>query len=147
MSNIKNNKPDPRACPKCLKFPCRCPGGGAGDENTDEETSSDDSRNEDNSSFVEAMTIAHTDDMTNDFLTELDEELIVSVAPTPRPETEVDEDEKEQNNRPAWCTLFAILTTENQASPMHSSGKVALDDTENNTSCVNMGMSVGGSGK
>ena len=93
------------------------------------------------------MTAVHTDDMTNDFLTKLDEELIVSVAPTPRPDTEADEDEdeKEQNNQPAWCTLFAIPTTENQIKPMNSSEKVVIDETTNNALSMNMGMSMSGS--
>lgn len=122
MTHSKSNEPDPRACPKCHKFPCACPGGGSGDENTHEEALSDDKENEESGSLVETMAAPYPDSMINASLDGFDDELILSAAPVPRPRAETGKDEKAQSNS------FVKTMATPQSDAMANDSLSGLDD-------------------
>ena len=137
MMSKANNKPDPRACPKCLKFPCGCPPSGKGD---DESPQSDSEANiATKGSAVDSFNNSQQPDLQH-FADELTQELLPTLKLVPMPnahENIDDEDDQKnlveentekltqentllnENKQLPYCTLFAL--TQNQLVPAPSS--------------------------
>lgn len=135
-----SKKRHPNECPSCQKSPCQCAGGGGGaaDENTKDKNTKDGNVNTEKNVISDIQ----TNDKPNVFFQKYDNELMMSATPTfiprPQPLANVHNDvEGIQNNRPAWCTLFAA--TEKQLMLMPSSNLQQEDYIS-----MGIGMSMSG---
>ena len=116
--NKLDNKPDPRACPKCHKFPCSCPSSGSGsdDENKEKEINSAEG-------LIKSSNI-HLD--TSIGIVQLTEK--TEIVP------------EEAFGRPAWCSMFTMPADK---SEIHISTNQV--NTEDDRPSIGMSMGMGGS--
>lgn len=96
-------------CPACQKIPCQCAGGGAADENANDENSNTMKASDGyNGGFIQNV----------DVYSGLDDVL---------------------DNRPAWCTLFAV-----SANILERSHSESLQQEDSINTSPSMGMSISG---
>lgn len=117
----------PNECATCGRpRPCKCSAGAGG--------ASADDKNEKDENAIDKK---EADAKKNEF--------VVSAMPSLKSAVSLDNDTPEiQNNRPAWCTLFA--TTALQLVPASSAGNIQNDDAMTNGSSMGMSMSMSMSG-
>lgn len=141
--NQLDNKPDPRACPQCHRFPCGCPAVGGGSGASDQEDTSREKTPviEDKSSgaFVESIHEFYATDDVSVFLQRSDSEMQWLSASSPKTVQSVDEELDKQDSHLARCRLFATPATD--VIPMNASGGLRLDSASA-SNCV-PGMKMG----
>lgn len=141
--NEFDNKPDPRACPQCHKFPCSCPGAGGGGGSSDDENISHDKtdaiKDKSNVSSDQKIDETHTNDGLGAIFQGDHNEVELFSAPSAKPVLKLDEELVRRHSRQVGCEFFTLPA--NNVTPMNASGNLRFD---NASSCV-PGMKMSGS--